>query len=141
MMIGSESMKARSKIRQDGVSLSGLIMVLAVIGVIAVLGMKILPTVTEFLAIKKAVNHAKGGTSPADIRRTFNNTATIENIESITAKDLVVVKSENGYDVHFSYERRIPLFGPAILLLAYQGTTAPNGIVVKKSDTPEESGR
>src|SRR3954467_9604995 len=117
MTIGSESMKARSKIRQDGVSLSGLIMVLAVLGVIAVLGMKVLPTVTEFLAIKKAVNHAKGGASPADIRRTFGNTATIENIESINAKDLVIVKNGDGYDVSFAYERRIPLFAPASLLL------------------------
>jgi hypothetical protein len=130
--MGSDSMQARSKIRQDGVSLSGLIMVLVVLGVIGVLGMKIFPTVTEFLAIKKAIGHAKSQASPADIRKTFSNTATIENIESINAKDLVIVKSERGYDISFSYERRIPLFGPAILLLAYEGTTAPNGIVAKK---------
>jgi hypothetical protein len=137
--MGSESMQARSKIRQDGVSLSGLIMVLVVLGVIGVLGMKILPTVTEFLAIKKAINHSKSGTSPADIRKAFGNTATIENIESIKARDLVIVKSENGYDISFSYERRIPLFGPAILLLAYEGTTAPNGIVAKKDPNQPEA--
>jgi hypothetical protein len=133
MTIGSESMKARSKIGQDGVSLSGLIMVLAIIGVIAVLGMKILPTVTEYLAIKKAINTSRtAGPTPADIRRSFGNTATIENIESISAKDLVLVKNGDGYDISFSYERRIPLFGPAVLLLAYQGTTAANGVVAKK---------
>lgn len=126
-------MKARSKIGQAGVSLSGLIIVLAIVGVIAVLAMKVLPTVTEFLAIKKAIVTSKNaGNSPADIRKSFGNTATIENIESIKPKDLVVVKSGDGYDISFSYERRIPLFGPAFLLLAYEGTTAANGVVAKK---------
>jgi hypothetical protein len=127
-------MKARSKIRQDGVSLSGLIGVLIVLSVVGVIAMKIVPTVTEFLAIKKAVTLAKSGTNPAEIRKTFGNTATIENIESITADKLVILKNnDGGFDVHFAYERRIPLFGPASLVLDYQGTTARNGVVVKKA--------
>ncbi len=122
--------------------MSGLIMVLAIIGVIAVLGMKILPTVTEFLAIKKAIGTARNaGSTPADIRRSFDNTATIEVIESIKSKDLVLVKNANGYDISFGYERRIPLFGPASLLLDYQGTTAANGIVAKKSELPEDGAK
>jgi cytoskeletal protein RodZ len=131
-------MKARSNVRQDGVSLSGLIMVLVVLALIGVIGMKIFPTVTEFMAVKKAIVLAKSsGSNPSEIRKTFSNTATIENIDSIGPQELIIVKSGEGYDVSFSYEKRIPLFGPASLLLAYQGTTAANGVVVKKKPEGE----
>lgn len=133
-------MKARSKVAQAGVSLTGLIMVLAVLGVVAMVGMKVLPGVTEFLAVKKAIATAKSAGTPADIRKSFGNTATIENIESVQAKDLYIVKAENGYDVHISYERRIPLFGPAILLLDFKATTAPNGVVLQKPENAPDQG-
>jgi hypothetical protein len=134
-------MKARSKAWQDGVSLSGLIMVLIVLGLVAVIGMKVFPTVTEFLAVKKAIVTSRGAGSPSEIRKSFTNTANIENIESMNAKDLVIVKTGEGYDVSFQYERRIPLFGPVNLLMDYQGTTAANGVVAKKTANSEETGR
>ena len=125
-------MKARSNIRQDGVSLSGLIMILVVLALIGVVAMKVFPTVTEFMTIKKTIAGLRTAASPADIRKGFSNTSTIENIDAIGPQDLVIVKNADGYDISFAYEKRIPLFGPASLLLAYQGTTAANGIVAKK---------
>jgi hypothetical protein len=127
-------MNARSKMRQAGVSLSGLVVVLAVVGVIAMVGMKVLPSVTEFMAVKKAIVTAKSAGGPSDIRKSFGNTATIENIESVTAKDLYIVKTENGHDIHVTYERRIHLFGPAYILLDFRTTTAPNGTVLQKPE-------
>ena len=39
-------------------------------------------------------------------------------------KDLEIVKVENEIEVSFSYEKKIPLFGPASLVFDFSGTTA-----------------
>ncbi|MET0320849.1 MAG: DUF4845 domain-containing protein, partial [Duganella sp.] len=78
--------------RQDGVSLVGLILVLAVLGFIAVLALKILPTYTEYRAVKNAIVSAKaaGGNSAPDIRKAFDASATTGYITAINGSDLVI---------------------------------------------------
>jgi type II secretory pathway pseudopilin PulG len=113
--------------RQDGVSLVGLILVLAVLGFIAVLALKILPTYTEYRAVKNAIVAARaaGGNSAPDIRKAFDASATTGYITAINGSDLIIDRTGDGLDVSFAYEKKIPLVGPASLLLEYQGTTSP----------------
>ena len=115
--------------RQDGVSLTGLILVLAVLGVVAVLALKILPTYTEYRAVKNAIVSAKaaGGNSPPEIRKAFDANATVAYITAISGRDLTIEREADGVQVSFAYEKKIPLVGPASLLLEYQGTTAASG--------------
>lgn len=117
-------MNSRSNQKQAGVSLTGLIFILAIIGVIAVLGMKVVPTVTEFMAIKKAIVKAKSaGSTPAEVRSSFDKQAEVGYIDSISGKDLEIVPQNGVMEVSFAYEKKIPLAGPASLLIDYQGTT------------------
>jgi hypothetical protein len=98
-----------------------------VLGVILVFGamvsLKVFPTVTEYLAIKRAVVKARtDGTDPVTIRSAFDRAAAIEDITSITGKDLQIQRTQGGgYTVGFAYEKRIPLAGPVNLLLDYRG--------------------
>ncbi|MET0266051.1 MAG: DUF4845 domain-containing protein [Duganella sp.] len=112
--------------RQTGVTLTGLIVVLAVLGVIAMLALKILPTYTEYRSVRNAIVAAKagGGDSPAEIRRLFNANATVNYITAIAGRDLVIERDGGELQVSFAYEKKIPLVGPASLLLEYQGATA-----------------
>lgn len=109
--------------RQRGLSLLGLI----VLGVIIVFGalvtMKIFPTATEFLAVKRAVVKAQQeGTDAVSIRNAFDRAAAIDDITSITGKDLQIQRDPGGrFAVSFAYEKRIPLIGPASLVLDYRG--------------------
>jgi hypothetical protein len=117
-------MKSRSNQKQAGVSLTGLIVLLAIIGAIAVLGMKVVPTVTEYMAIKKAIVTAKmAGSTPAEVRSSFDKQAEVGYIDSISGKDLEIVPQNGVMEVSFAYEKRIPLVGPASLLIDYQGST------------------
>jgi len=115
--------------RQNGVSLTGLILVLAVLGVVAVLALKILPTYTEYRAVKNAIVTAKaaGGNSVPEIRKAFDANATVAYITAISGRDLTIEREGDGVEVSFAYEKKIPLVGPASLLLEYQGTTAAAG--------------
>ena len=125
--------------RQRGVSLVGLIVVLAVLGFVGVLGLKIVPTYTEYRAIQNAIVTAKsiGGNSVVEIQKAFDASATTGYISSINGRDLVIGKENGEMEVSFAYEKKIPLVGPASLLLEYQGTTAKSGLPAATAKTNE----
>jgi type II secretory pathway pseudopilin PulG len=128
-------MKAPSRIEQRGLSLVGLIFVLAILGMIGVLILKIVPTATEYMTVKKAIVQAKaGGTSIPEIRTSFDKQADIGYVSAISGKDLDIVKTAEGFEISFAYEKKIPLFGPASLVLDYEGTTSPTKLPPKKAD-------
>lgn len=120
---------------QHGISLIGLILSLGVIVLIAMLAMKVVPTVIEYTSIKKAISVAKaGGTTVNEIQNAFDKQADVGYITSITGKDLVITRDNGEIEVSFSYQKKIPLFGPATLLLEYEGTTAKSGVSAKKPE-------
>lgn len=111
--------------RQHGISLVGFIFVIAIIAVIAILGMKVVPTVIEYSAIKKAIVAAQGaGTTVQEIRGSFDKHRDAGYIESVSGKDLEVIRTTNGLDVSVAYEKRIALFGPVSLVIDYVASTA-----------------
>jgi Tfp pilus assembly protein PilE len=115
---------------QRGVSLTGLIFVLAVIGVVAVFAMKVFPTFIEYRAVKDGIAAAKAtrGTV-AEMKETFNKNADINRIDSIFARDLVFNKEGGETEISFAYRKQIPIAGNVSLLIDYAGTTAKNGVV------------
>jgi Tfp pilus assembly protein PilE len=118
-------MNFKSKKNQTGVSLGGLIIVLVVLALLAVLGMKVVPTWTEYLSIKNAITTAKAsGTTVREIQSSFDKQAEVGYISSITGKDLEIAKEGDEYQVSFAYEKKIPLAGPVSLLIDYVGSTA-----------------
>ncbi|MDB5920188.1 MAG: hypothetical protein JWR40_4422 [Massilia sp.] len=121
---------------ERGISLSGLILVLAVCGVVAVFAMKVLPTFIEYRAAKGAIAAAKasGGTQK-EMQQTFLKNADINSIDSIGGKDLVFTNDNGETDISFAYQKTIPLAGNVSLLIDYAGTTAKNGVVAPKPDT------
>ncbi|MYM66665.1 DUF4845 domain-containing protein [Pseudoduganella sp. FT55W] len=120
--------------RQDGISLVGLIFALALVGFVLVLGLKIVPTYTEYRAIQNAIVSAKAtGGSVVEIQKAFDASAVSGYVTSITGRDLVIEKVNNEFEVSFAYEKKIPLVGPASLLLEYEGTTAKGGAAPAKT--------
>lgn len=113
---------------QHGLSLISILFFLVVIGGIVLLGMKVAPTVTEYMAVKKAIVLAKAsGSTKRDIINAFDKQADVVYIESIAGKDLDIVTEDGELQVSFAYDKKIPLFGPVSLLIEYEGTTRPRG--------------
>ena len=120
---------------QRGISLFGLIFSLAIIVMLAMLGMKVVPTVVEYTSIKKAiVSVRQAGATAREIQMAFDKQAEVSYISSISGKDLHITSENGEVVVSFAYEKKIPLFGPASLLLEYEGTTAKNGVIAKKPE-------
>jgi hypothetical protein len=121
------------KSKQRGVSLSGTIFVLAILAVLFVFAAKLVPSISEYMAVKKAIVTAKSaGTTVREIQNSFDKQADINNISSIAGKDLEIIKDGENVIVSFAYEKKIPIGGPASLLLEFAGSTDENA---KKSTT------
>jgi hypothetical protein len=66
---------------------------------------------------------AKAGNSVAEIKSIFYKAAQIDDIRSITDKDLDISKDGDKVVIKFAYTKEIHMFGPAYLLLKYSGQT------------------
>jgi DNA-dependent RNA polymerase auxiliary subunit epsilon len=105
---------------QRGLSMIGFLFVLVILALVAVLGMKIVPTVSEYFSIKKAITTAAAsGTSVRDIQMSFDKQRDVNYIESVSGKDLEIMKTADGFEVTVAYQKKIPLVGPASLVLDY----------------------
>lgn len=120
---------------EAGMTLVGLILVLALIGLILLVVAQVTPTVIEYMTIKKAIQSVKtSGGSVRDMQMSFDKQADVGYVTSISGKDLVIEKNGSDIEVSFAYTRKIPLIGPASLLLEYEGTTAKKTSAPKKAE-------
>ena len=114
--------------RQRGLSLIGVLLFGAIAVLLVVFGARVMPSALEYFAIKRAVETvtSSGVSTPLEVQRSFDRQAAVDDITSISGRDLLVTRAEDGsLDVSFSYEKRIPLFGPATLLILYEGGKVP----------------
>ncbi len=114
-------MSLKFKSKQRGISFFGLIFVAGVLAVCGVIGAQVFPTVLEYQAVVKAANKAAEGGSVAEVRMIFDKARDIDDIRSISGKDLEVSKEGDKVVVSFAYQREIHLTGPAFLTLKYAG--------------------
>lgn len=111
--------------RQRGITLTGLLMASVLVGALALVGMRVVPTIVEYQNIKKALVRAVSSSAsdnPEAIRHAFDRSQTIDDFSAISGKDLLIEKRPiDQTHVSFAYEKRIPLFGPVSLVIDYQG--------------------
>ena len=107
--------------QQRGVSIMGLLTVLVLLVVVALFAMRVLPSFMEFRTAKGAIEAVarQGMTSTADVRRAFENRATIDNIVSVRPQDLEITREGNSVVIGFAYRKEIPLFTGVGLYIDY----------------------
>ncbi len=116
---------SKSLQKQQGITLFGLIFWLAILGFIAMIGAKVVPTFIEYNSIKKAIASVKShGGSVQEIQNAFDRQTDVGYIDSIHGKDLDVSKNGDDIEISFAYQKKIPIVAPVSLLIDYSGTTA-----------------
>jgi hypothetical protein len=114
-------MTVQLRATQKGISFIGLIFVAAILAMTGVVLAQVFPTFLEYRAVQGAVQKASTGQSVAEIRSMFDKSASIDDIKSISGKDIDVTKEGDKVVVSFNYQREIHLAGPAFLTLKYEG--------------------
>ena len=109
------------KSRQRGLSFFGLLFVGSLLAMAGVIIAQIVPTFIEYEAIVKAANKAREGETVAEVRTIFDKAAAVDDIKSISGKDIEVSKEGDKIVVNFAYQREIHLVGPGYLTIKYSG--------------------
>jgi hypothetical protein len=110
--------------RQRGLSLIGLLFWAILVASVALLAMKVLPSLNEYFTIQRAVNKlaASGATTVAEVRNAFERQKDIEySISSIGGKDLDVSKENDRLVIRFGYDKEIELVDPVFLVIKFRG--------------------
>ena len=116
--------------RQGGMSLIGLILGLIVVGLIAVLAIKVIPAWLEYRTIKDGIVRVKeGGGSVVEMQKAFDRFADINNVTSLRGSDLIISKEGGEPEISFAYQKRIGLTEQASIVFEFDGTTDPSGVV------------
>ena len=109
--------------KQRGLTFLGLLIVGIMLAYAGVILAQVTPTYIEYLAVQKAVQKSSEGSTVAEVRGLFDKAATIDDITTISGKDLDIGKEGNRVVVSFAYVREIPLVGPAYLVMKYEGSS------------------
>lgn len=110
------------KHKQGGISFIGVLFIVGVLAFAGLIAAQAIPSMMEFQTITKAASKAAAeGKSVVEVRTNFDKTAQIDDIKSISGKDLEVTKEGDKTVVSFAYNKEIHIGGPAYLLLKYAG--------------------
>ena len=126
---------------ESGVSLSGLIVVLVVLGALALVVIKATPAFLEYRAVKNAIVKAKadaGSGSVREIQQAFDKNAGVNDVTSISGRDLVITRDGGSTEISFAYERQVPLTNSVSLTFKFDGTTDPSGVNAAKADKADK---
>ena len=115
---------AHRRVRQRGITLFGLMFWAIIVGFLALIGMRVLPTLNEYFTIQRAVKKiaADSPSTVPEVRSAFEKQKDIEySITSISAKDLVVTKENDKVVIKFAYDKEVEIVKPVYLLIKYEG--------------------
>lgn len=115
---------ATARAAQRGITLFGLVFWALLIAFVAYLVVRTLPTVNEYVTIKRTVEKiaASAPSTVGEVRLAFDRQKEIEySIASVSGKDLQISKENDKIVIGFAYEKEVPIAGPVFLLLKYEG--------------------
>jgi Tfp pilus assembly major pilin PilA len=111
---------------QRGLSMIGFLFVAVVVVVCVMIGFRVAPAYIEYYSVKQALQDsladAKDLNSAIEIRKAFQRHADAGYIESVTERDVDIVKNKNEVTASATWTRKLPLVGNASLLLDFEAT-------------------
>lgn len=114
------------KNRQRGIALGQLIVWGFLLALVAIMGMKAVPSAIEFYTILKNVKtvaaQVSADSTVRDVRNAYAKYAEIDSTKALTPDDLDIYKEGGRIVIAFSYSDKIPLMGPVSLLIDYEGS-------------------
>ncbi len=117
-------MRMQLERRQRGLSLVALLFVGVIVVALLMLGAKLVPAVVEYIAIERAVHKIKNeATTVGEIRAAFDRHATIDDIKSITSRDLDITKEGDRIVISYAYTYTVPILENVRLVIDFSGTT------------------
>ncbi len=117
---------------QSGITLIGFVVVLAVVGLFAYVGMKLFPMYSEFFAVKSALKGLAnepgiGSQDPAKIRSLFFRRLYISYAENVKEENVKMQRTDDGWRMEVNYEVRKPMISNLDVVGKFNATQALTG--------------
>ena len=110
--------------QQRGISLLGVMFLGGVIVFVAIFAMKVVPAYIEYSSVKRSVvDSSRGKETPQAIRQTFDKFMDVNQISTVTGKDLEITKEGNNYITAFKYTKTIELGKGVRLEIDFAGSS------------------
>jgi len=115
----------RTFAKQNGLTLSGFIVVAILFIFVAILGMKLIPAYIENGKIQKAFesivrDSAMQAATVAEIKESFVKRAIIiDGVTSVTQNDILIAKDSGSISLSASYSKQVPLVSNISLLIEF----------------------
>lgn len=122
-------LRAASFRSQSGVSLIGLLIWAIVVAFVALIVVRVLPTINEYTTVLRTVKKiaAEQPGTVAEARKAFDRQRDIEySISSVSGQDLQITKENDKVVIRFEYNKEVPIFEPVYLLIKYSGEGRSN---------------
>lgn len=111
--------------RQSGLSIIGLLFFGLIVVCLLILGFRLVPGIVEYLAVDRAVQTiAQQDASVADLRDAFDRRAVVDNITSISSKDLDITKNDGRVVISYAYSYQMHLLSNVRLVIDFSGSSA-----------------
>ncbi|MBP7394520.1 MAG: DUF4845 domain-containing protein, partial [Zoogloea sp.] len=116
---------------QSGLSLVGVMLVGSMAAAVVLLGLRLVPVVSEYFGIKRALASVAGAANPQtatvpELRNAFAKRAIVDDISSITASDVDITKENGRIVMSVDYSRKVPLISNVSLMIEFSASS-PDG--------------
>ena len=117
---------------QSGFSLISMTLVALFMAAVVLVFLRIVPVISEYLAIKQAIGATVASADPAtatvsQLRLAFTKRAELADVTSVHASDLDISKEDGGHIViSVDYSRKVPLVSNVSLLIDFSVTSTPS---------------
>jgi hypothetical protein len=122
-------MRDRTQHRQRGMTTAGLLIMVSFVGLFVYAGIRLLPVYLEYFNVLKSVEGLKSEADqgPPAMRNSLEKRFDIEDIKSLTYKDVEITKEGGGYSAHVLYDAQTPFVGNVGFVVHFDKTVALSG--------------
>jgi hypothetical protein len=112
---------------QRGMTFVGMAFILALVGIIAYAGLRLVPLYLNYLKVARSIDATASefksdNPDPGGIRRSLEKHWQIEDISSVDSKDVEIVKDESGVALHVAYDDSAPYISNVSLTVHFDKT-------------------
>jgi hypothetical protein len=113
--------------KQRGMTFIGLLCILALVGVIGYAGLRLVPLYLNYMKVARSMDVTAAefkGENPdqAGIRRSLEKHWQIEDISGVEAKEVEIIKDDNGLSLHVAYDDSAPYIQNVSLAVHFDKT-------------------
>ena len=125
------------KSKQSGVTLIGFLVIMAIVAFLAYMGMKLLPSYSEYMGVVKAMNQEASsgvdGRTLDSIRRDLSYKFSMQYVDdgTIAPSDITVTHDNGGNQLNISYDKETPFIYNIDFLIHFEKSVPLQGTIAQ----------